>query len=307
MVALVCLIFAVTGCSKEVENYDYSVEFEGKEYKGTYTGTIEDKIPNGEGKFEYERGNNYFVYQGAWEEGEMNGEGELDTNFYVVHFKGLNRTGTYTGETKDGLASGEGEFSAKNDKGEKYTYTGNFENGTFNGPGKKVFEKGEYRTEIGNYKNGEFTPTVKEFILAESTTKNASFNVSDNAQKILEENVDMFTGKKGIPDDMVNSNFSYKRMAKSPSTYGKEFIKVNGLEVNHIMEWEEEGLGTVTFALLSDRNYDYYYVYLPKRAKNIFEGDYVSLTALPLDYFTYESVSNINVWAVAFAGASITK
>ena len=38
---------------------------------------------------------------------------------------------------------------------------------------------------------------------------------------------------------------------------------------------------------------------------NIYEGSYVTLTALPLDYFTYPNVSGTSIWAIACAGVRI--
>ena len=60
-----------------------------------------------------------------------------------------------------------------------------------------------------------------------------------------------------------------------------------------------------TFCILQDSNYDVYYVNMYGFANDIYEGSWVTLTALPLDYFTYPSVSGSEVWAIACAGVKI--
>ena len=60
-----------------------------------------------------------------------------------------------------------------------------------------------------------------------------------------------------------------------------------------------------TFCILEDSSYNVYYVNMYGFANNIYEGSRVTLTALPLDYFTYPNVAGEEVWAIACAGVII--
>ncbi len=71
----------------------------------------------------------------------------------TVRFPHAQRTGTYTGEMKDGLAHGEGTFSSTNDEGIQWTYTGAWENGMMSGLGSTKWTDGwQYR---GHYRENQ--------------------------------------------------------------------------------------------------------------------------------------------------------
>ena len=72
------------------------------------------------------------------------------------------RTGTYSGEMKDGVPDGEGTFKTTNKDGETWTYKGEFKNGHFEGEGETIWESGQ--KEIGTYKNDEILPMPAEEI-----------------------------------------------------------------------------------------------------------------------------------------------
>lgn len=60
----------------------------------------------------------------------------------TVHFPHADRTGTYTGEMKDGLAHGKGSFTTVNDESVGWTYEGAWENGAMNGQGTLTWSDG---------------------------------------------------------------------------------------------------------------------------------------------------------------------
>ena len=105
-------------------------------------------------------------------------------------------------------------------------------------------------------------------------------------------------------DIKIDSSFKYEAFAKNPQKFGNKLIKVYGLNVVQIFEYSLWGYD-VTFCLAEDSNYNMYYIYLLGYADNVYEGSNVTLTALPLDFFTYQSVLGHEVWAIACAAVSI--
>jgi|GEM_PF-2437671 len=65
----------------------------------------------------------------------------------------VQRTGLYTGTTKNGLPEGFGRFDAVNSEGEAWYYEGGFKNGLFDGEGKAAWEGGSLQK--GIFRNGE--------------------------------------------------------------------------------------------------------------------------------------------------------
>lgn len=71
----------------------------------------------------------------------------------ISQVKTIEKAGTYTGEVdKSGKPDGKGIFKSQNAKGVKWTYEGDFKNGTFEGKGTITFEDG-IKTEA-NFHNG---------------------------------------------------------------------------------------------------------------------------------------------------------
>lgn len=67
------------------------------------------------------------------------------------------RTGTYTGEMRDGLPNGYGAFSSVNDEGTDWVYEGDWVDGHYSGYGSTTFADGYYETGYyeNDYLNGE--------------------------------------------------------------------------------------------------------------------------------------------------------
>lgn len=72
------------------------------------------------------------------------------------------RTGTYSGDMKDGVPNGEGKFTTENKEGTGWTYEGSWKNGHFEGEGKTTWKSGQI--EIGTYKNDVIVPLKGEEI-----------------------------------------------------------------------------------------------------------------------------------------------
>lgn len=71
----------------------------------------------------------------------------------TLEFSYGTRTGTYTGEMKDGLPHGQGTFTSQNAEGGAWTYTGEWDMGHWNGHGRSewkdgTYYEGEYRDDV---------------------------------------------------------------------------------------------------------------------------------------------------------------
>ena len=76
---------------------------------------------------------------------------------YVVHWKGEDCSGTYTGEVKNGVPDGEGVFETQD-----FSYTGEWENGVFKGKGNLTFSDGSWEdTEFSDGKRNGFSRQYK--------------------------------------------------------------------------------------------------------------------------------------------------
>lgn len=305
---IILITFTITSCTKDVEDKEITVKINETEYKGLYTGTVEDNVPNGEGSFIYEKDEDYLKYSGTWENGTPAANGSLDTNLCIMNFGDLKRTGTYKGDTLDGVPSGNGTFEAITENNNRYIYEGSFLEGSFNGQGKRYFpDTSEYWIEEGNFENGFFFPTVYEYLKATGTYTDQEYTITEKSKKFIEEHENLFTKAKVKTSGLLDDKFSYAKYAKNQENYGDKLIRVRGLNVVQIFD-DKIGDYETTHCILCDvYSNEVYYVQMPKKAKGIYQGDTVTLTALPLDFFTYPSVYETRVWAIACAGVSITK
>ena len=282
------------------------VEYNGNSYTGVYSGEAVAGVPNGNGSFTFLSDGGYLKYSGFWADGVFSGEGYLETDSYILHFSdGTARQGEYKGDTVDGEASGTGTFAAVNDEGVSYTYTGEWKNGIMNGYGVKKFDDPNYRTEKGNFENGNFAPTPLEYFSALGSPEYHLFRITDNASSFIEKYADVFVNNTIEGTDIeIDNNFTYKSFAKNPAKHGDKLIKIHGLYVVQIIEESRWGYD-LTFCIVEDSSYNVYSVYMLGCAEDIYKGSYITLTALPLDYFTYKGVSGNNIWAMACAAVSI--
>lgn len=295
-----CLV--LTGCAKDVVDQEMVITYQDKTIAGQFTGTLEDGYAS-HGKFVGSDEKKVFEFDGDWGENNAVGNGTLDCACYEVHFSDVDREGHYVGDVVDGVASGEGKFSAKNDEGVKYTYDGEWTDGLFNGHGHQRWADGQ--TYDGTFANGEFTPTVAEAFAALGAQGDGSdYEVSEKADKFLGAHPDLFDNYKGkVPGKLVNKNPSYMKMSKSIGKYGDKLIKVSGLEVRQI--WDSGtlwGYKNSTYLNVLDSSDNVYSVQMFSKTKGIYKGSHITLTMLPLDFATYENVGGGKTWAIMGAG-----
>ena len=288
--------------------YDgYEVEYDGVVYIGKYEGPAVNGLPNGTGTFSAESLEAYFTYTGTWSNGKISGAGTVDTNHYTVTFSdGTVRIGQYVGEVSDGKASGKGLFTTQNDAGITYTHEGQWQNGLPHGYGCRKWDSPNAYVQEGNFVEGDYVPTPLEYFTARGTLPEGKYEIIDSAKEFLEKNPELFeTNDLSLYTGELNRRFPHKGFANDPSEHGDKLIVVTG----RVQQIERENYWGAdhTFCIIEDYYYNYYFVHMYGSAENINLKNWVTLTALPLDYFAYKSGGGNNIWAIACAGVTIEK
>ena len=296
---------AIAG-SGELEFSKSTINFDDHVLTGEFCGGVVDGLPCGTGEFTTKTEEAYLSYNGNWKDGVFSGAGTIDTNIYTVRFTdGVVRTGKYVGDVYNGLAEGEGTFTAVNDEGTSYTYVGTWKNGLYNGQGVCHWDTDDAYTQRGNFVDGDFLPTPVEFFVSKGTYPDKPYTITDNALVFLEKYPEIFLENNVSNEEVeVEQNFQYKAFEKNPNKYGTKLITVPSLRVVQIFEedyWGHEH----TFIIAQSGSGDVYYINLFGYWENIYEGSYIKLTALPLDYFTYPNIYGDKIWAIACAGVRI--
>lgn len=283
------------GGNGEVINYPYTLSYDGENILGLYSGSLTDNLPSSEGTFNSIMTDIQFDYQGMWEKGKLSGEGTLSTNHYTIEFSTVVRTGHFEGSVNDGRASGEGVFTAQNDKGDEYTYTGMFENGTYNGYGEKIFVNNEdYPVYKGTYTNGEFTPTKSEFLAYAGTMSFISFEVSEENLKFIDEHEELFlTDDKSLLKELHHNEITMNELYKKPKKYSEVIVSVSKCKVIQIMEEEVFG-NTITWFLCNDSNYNTVFVLANGELPNVNKNSRIRVYGLPIGFASYENTMGAN-------------
>ena len=196
-------------------------------------------------------------------------------------------------------------FNAVNSEGTPYSYVGTWKKGLYNGYGVCHWEADDVYTQKGTFVDGEFSPTPVEFFVSKGTYPDESYTITNNALTFLEKYPQIFTDNNVSNTEIeYEQNFQYKAFEKNPKKYGSKLIVVPSLRVVQIFENDYWGYEH-TFIIAQDGSGNVYYVNLFGYWENIYEGSYIKLTALPLDYFTYPNVYGDKIWAIACAGVRI--
>ena len=290
----------------ELEFNKLVINFDSHVLTGAFCGDVVDGLPCGNGEFIAKTEEVYLIYKGNWKDGAFSGTGTIDTNINTERFTdGIARTGVYIGDVCNGLAEGEGTFNAVNSEGTPYSYVGTWKKGLYNGYGVCHWEADDVYTQKGTFVDGEFSPTPVEFFVSKGTYPDESYTITNNALTFLEKYPQIFTDNNVSNTEIeYEQNFQYKAFEKNPKKYGSKLIVVPSLRVVQIFENDYWGYEH-TFIIAQDGSGNVYYVNLFGYWENIYEGSYIKLTALPLDYFTYPNVYGDKIWAIACAGVRI--
>lgn len=289
-----CAIISVglfSGCTQEVNEKEITITVEGQVLTGSYTGTMRNKVPDGKGRFVSKTEERLLEYDGEWEQGNIIGNGNLKDTKYMVPFLEVNRIGEYSGEVVNGKAHGNGSFTAINDKDEKYTYTGEWQNGLCNGQGVREYENKDYSVLTGTFKNGEFAPTKLEFIKSMGDRDAMRFAPTDKAEEFIKAHEDLFPATDSVDlTEWIDSSIVYKNLIKSPDKYGDKLINLPNYEITQI--WENELYGyTCTEFLARAANYDdYVYGCYLGELSNVYEGSKINIQGLPVNNSSFKNI-----------------
>lgn len=273
-----------------VEGYPLTVTYGGVKIRGIYSGNMDNGKISGEGSFVDSEEDITFEYTGDWLDGNLSGEGILKYDKYIVPFSDVNREGLFEGAVIDGIANGEGTFTAVNDDDITYVYTGSWEEGLCHGQGEMDYDSEDYYDQIGTFTKGDFTPTELEVIQSLGTYPKMEFEVNDMSVEFIKEHTEFFTTDDSmVLDKYVDVELGYKKLIKSPHLYGDKLVKVEGYRVLQI--WEEECWGrTLTTMLIHDNNYEQYmFVFYLGSLPDVYEESMITIYALPINASTYET------------------
>lgn len=285
LLTFLLILSMLTGCSdeKKVTNKEITIMFQDNEYTGKYTGLLVKGIPTGEATFVLDDGTIVMNYEGNFENGEFKGPGKLETNNYIMKYTNLDRLGQYSGDVLDGLPSGNGVFTTINDENQKYTYTGEFLNGSFNGQGKREFEDRKYysRIENGTWIDNIFTPTPKEYFLTESTSGYIDFSIPEKSLTFLEEHPNFFPAQSlNEINEYIDTTIEPKYLDKSHSNFGDKLVKIEDVTIYDLQFYEKNTTQITIMQGHSNSSFMYYIYYFGDI--DVYEDDHINLYALPI-------------------------
>lgn len=222
MALLLCICLCGCGGPKEVANQECTVTVLGHTFHGSYTGTIENKIPNGQGTFYFSDSKQHISYTGQWVNGLPSGEGKLESSGMVtelgnsaprsdmpVFFTTDAHNGPYldySGEWYEGNISGHGNirtnlYSIKFSNGIIRTgeYMGEMFNSLAEGTGtfSTINDEKVYYTYSGEWKNGLFNGYGEQKWNSDDSYANIGTFVDGN---FTPTPLDFFVSKGTYPD-----------------------------------------------------------------------------------------------------------
>ena len=291
LVCVLITVLAFSGCTHNVEDKEISISFNEQSISGTYTGSVSKGVPHGEGRFTSKEDGRTFDYTGQWEEGKIVGKGKLTDTKYVVHFSDLDRVGEYSGDVVNGKAQGNGSFTAFNDEQVKYTYTGSWHNGLFNGQGVCKYDSEDYCVNAGNFKDGEFAPDKLEFIKSIGDYEKMRFAPTEKAAKFIKSHENFFPADKSTDiTKYIDKSIKYKNLIKSPDKYGDKLVTLSDYIVAQIFEQEMWNYTCTQFLAASPSFDNYVYVYYLGELPDVYEGSRVTIQGLPISNSSFENV-----------------
>ena len=304
---IIILAFIISGCTSKVTNKEITIKVGEDSLTGTYTGTMTDGKPDGEGEFIHKSDDRTYEYNGFWKNGNVSKNGNLKDTKYTVNFSHVSRIGEYSGEVLNGIASGQGTFVAVNDDGEKYTYTGSWRNGLWNGQGEWKYEDEESFIQKGNFKDGEFAPTKLEFIQYFGTGKDMNFAPTDKAVQFIKEHDNFFPADNSTDiTPFLDTSIQYKNLIKNPGKYGDKIIQLKNYEILQIWEADMWGYTLTSFLACSSNYDDYVYGYYLGELPDKYEGSKINISGLPINNSSFENTAGGTTLCYIIYGCKIS-
>lgn len=318
VLSIFLVFFILSACGeakpKEVKDMAYSVTVNETTIEGSYSGTVLNELPEGEGTFiSSEPG--VYEYTGAWAEGKISGKGNLKQGAYTVKMlDGTERIGEYEGEVLNGLPEGQGIFYSQNSKGNKYYYEGEWKNGLWNGQGKTVYENQENApTREGRWENCIFTPTPLELFTFMYSLYDCP--ICANAQEFIKANEDLFyinedsfyKGVADLPEELLDKDFEIEKFKDDPNSNIKGIVELNNLTVQEVFYWDaKEELGSnfpgdkLSCTIAKDAQGNIYFCFTASSLPGELVAGHTNLRlfVLPINYFEVTKVQN-PYWAIA--------
>lgn len=167
----------------------------------------------------------------------------------------------------------------------------------------------ETSSDTSNQKSSEEadTSTVAGIFSAMQKNDSIPFTITDKAMDMLKANPDLFTENKNVNlNAYTDLSLEYKMINKNINNYGDYLINAEGL---YVIKIDETTVGDKTYSELQLNDYEgnVYYVIGLTSYNDIYDGDTVSIYALPLGTTSYENVGGGTTNAIVFAGAFIQK
>jgi hypothetical protein len=306
----ICCFILLTGCTKNVNGENLSVTIGNSQVTGSFTGTLDSGKATGEGKITSSNSDgSSWSYEGTWDKSTASGKGKLTSKQITIQIdnndsKGLvDRTGVYTGEVLNGLPNGQGQFTSSNSAGDKYTYTGAWAQGRWDGQAKIVYENSKYAIQSGTFTKGAYTPTSQDIIISLGTAKDVSYTVLSAASDFLKAHPELFPAKDtAAVKDYIDSAFDIRSFEKTPANYGNKLAMLNNLTVSQT--WENSYAGKkYTILNLIDKNYNNYWCFYLDTCRYL-KGDSVNASALPVAMSSYKNVGGgttiVHVFVISY-------
>ncbi len=175
--------------------------------------------------------------KGAGSKSEVKKERVVDMEFTITVNEG-ERTGTYSGEVIDGIPNGKGSFTAQNDGGTGWTYTGDFYDGQFDGNGRTEWDSGQW--EEGYYIENEIsdgeTYSADDKLIYEGMFENGRIpeeRRSPHVRMTENEVVSSSWGRPNFKDEITTEDGVFDKWIY----YGKGYVYFeNGIVVD-IEDW----------------------------------------------------------------------
>lgn len=220
----------------------------------------------------------------------------------------VTRDGLYTGDVVDGIPNGQGAFSAVNDEGTSWVYTGAFKNGKFSGYGKTVWDEIN-KIEEGTYADGLFTPNTFELFNSLKWSSFIEYDFSKENIAFINENIDIFPATTDKSRELmlssIYSDLTYSMMVKTLD--GLEGQLYECMSSTALQVFQESLYGhTITSIIAYDDASNFYVILYDGALPDIYADMKISFVGLPISASGFENVSGGTTNAIVLLGSMVS-